>query len=78
MPQIGIKMDNLKNTQLLMINTQHASQEMSAVSLLFSLTIKILNTFQKKTLYFKTFLRFLDVLATYLQSILLKKSIRDI
>jgi hypothetical protein len=63
-------MDNLKKTQLLMFNTKQASQEMSAVSLLFSLTIKILNNFQQNTVYFNTLIRFLDVLATYLQSII--------
>ena len=53
-----------------MFNSQHASQEKSAVSLLLSLIIKTLNTFQKNTVYFNTLLRFLDVLATYLKHII--------
>jgi len=42
-----------------MFNTKHASQEMSAVFQLFSLSIKILHTLQKNTSYFKTLLIFL-------------------
>lgn len=52
-----------------MFNTKHVSQEMSTDSLLFSLTIKILNNF-RNTMHFNTFLRFLDALATYLQFII--------
>ena len=50
-PHIGNNMVIKKGTHLLTFSTKDGSQEMSAVSLLFCLSIKILHTFQKNTVY---------------------------
>ena len=64
-------MGNLKkNIQLIMLKAKYTCQEMSKVSLLLSVSITILNTFQNNTVYCNTVLRFLHVLATHLQSII--------